>query len=1155
MNRSTISTFQHVAIILTLATLAGGRSAAQSSQVQARITDVIDVNDLVTLKGNTHQLARLEFDRGPAPSDLALNRMLLVLTRSPEQESALKTLLDRQQDKSSPNYHRWLTPRQFGQQFGPADGDIAQVTAWLESYGFHDVHVANGRVAIEFSGSASQVQSAFHTSIHKFVYDGVEHWANATDPQIPAALAPVVAGVFTLHNFYKAPQIQLADAPIPATIGANGHPQFTSGSGVHALAPADYYKIYNFNPLQPFTDASIALVGRSNINVEDVINLHFFTFDQASIPQVLVNGPDPGDLGGNEEGEAVLDTTWAGAVAPTAFVTLVVSQSTATTDGVDLSEVYIIDNNFADVMSESFGDCEANFTSAEAEGISSLAQQAATEGIAYVVSSGDSGSAGCDNPHSESVATHPPSVNALASTPYTVAVGGTIFNENNNPGKYWSPTNVPLTLESAISYIPEDAWNESCASGAAGCSTPNIVAGGGGVSAYFSKPSWQTGVAGIPADNFRDVPDVSLTAASHDPYLLCLRASCVPNAQGEIFFVGASGTSAAAPSFAGILALANQQTFVRLGQPNYVLYRLATAETLAQCNASSTTTPPATTCVFNDVTSGNNSVPGETGYGTPTAQFQTGVGFDLATGLGSVNVSNLVSQWNSVTFNSTTTTFSIAPATAVHGSPVNVNGNVAPGGANGEPTGVVWITQSGFPHGNFTGDNTAAIFPVTAQGTYGGTTNALPGGAYNVSAHYAGDGAFGGSDAPNSVFVNISAEPTTVTFTAMIKNSSGVLAPFTSAPFGTPVYFQAQVNGQSGVGDPTGNINFYNNQASEIWGASLGTGGAAIAVPDAQIPAGNYSVTAFYTGDNSFLSSTDSSPINFTITAIGTTTALASQLNSQGLLLNTTVTATSAGSAPTGLITISNGNTVLGTIGLSGGNPSGGTINSTASFNGTQLAPGQYNFTASYAGDADYGPSVSTSLPMTLTADFTIANQGIPSLTVTAGNTANYINDIVVVPLFGYAGTVNISCTTNAPMTTCTPIPTAIPVSDGNIDIGSIMVATTSNAGMVVRKPAARSPIDPRPDSIVIAVALLLLFLTGSASVRRRRYAILALALILMTAGIAALGCGGGSGGGAPPPPPPPPSAQGTPPNTYTITVTGMANGTSHSTNLTLVVQ
>src|SRR5207248_2026476 len=205
--------------------------------------------------------------------------------------------------------------------------------------------------------------------------------------------------------------------------------------GVHALGPADFYTIYNFNPLG-VGFASIAIVGRSNINLQDVIYFHYWMYDQAIAPQVIVNGPDPGNLGGGEEIEAVLDTTWAGVVAPSNFVSLVVSKSTATTDGVDLSELYIIDNNLADVMSESFSGCEGHVTSTQAAGIKSLAQQAAVQGITYVVASGDSGSAGCDDPNTQTVATHGLSVNVLASTPYTVAVGGTVFNENGHDSTY-----------------------------------------------------------------------------------------------------------------------------------------------------------------------------------------------------------------------------------------------------------------------------------------------------------------------------------------------------------------------------------------------------------------------------------------------------------------------------------------------------------------------------------------------------------------------------------------------------------------------------------------------------------------------------------------------------------------------------------------------
>jgi hypothetical protein len=916
-------------------------------QVRPRVVEAVDDARRTSLSGNVHPLARAELDRGEAPPDLRMDNMLLVLQRSPEQEQDLARLLDDQQDKTSPQYHHWLTPEQFAQQFGLADSDLAKVNDWLISKGFQNIRASKGRTVIEFSGTSNQVQQAFQTGIRKYVVNGEEHWANAADPQIPAALRPVVAGVFTLHNFHSRPTVHVSEEVFHAEAVHGAPPQFTSTTGRHALTPADYYTIYNFNPLQISTAAKIAIVGRSNINLQDVTYFHFWMNDQASSAQVIVNGPDPGDLGGGEETEAVLDTSWAGAVAPTAGVYLIVSKSTAATDGVDLSELYIIDNNQWDVMSESFGDCEANHTSAQATGISSLAQQAAAQGITYVVSAGDSGSAGCDDPHSETVATHAPSVNLLASNPYVVAVGGTMFSENGMDATYWSSTNTQGTLESALSYIPEKAWNESCLSTQSGCSKPGIWAGGGGPSVYFSKPAWQTGVAGIPADKARDLPDVSLTAASHDPYLLCVRGSCVPNAQGQISFAGVGGTSASAPAFAGIMALVGQKTLVRLGQPNYVLYRLAAAETLSQCNATGGSLP-ASSCIFHDVTSGNNAVPGEATYGTANPTFLSGSGYDLATGLGSVNVSNLVNQWTSVSFSPTTTNFTISPTTAIHGAALNVTVNVTPNGGTGIPTGVAWLLQNGYPKGNFTGDNTADVFPLDATGAFTGVTHLLPGGNYQVNSHYAGDGTYAPSDSTPTINVNIQAENTTTTFSVLTVDSGGNFIPFTSGPYGSVVYYKAHVTGHSGYGMPGAYVNFYDTNGSGAGGANLDQNGDALTSAMTQIPAGSHSITAAYYGDNSFSSSSNLTPINFTIGQLATTTALTSQQTAQSLLLNVAVTAMGTGAGPSGVIAFSSGGSVLGTSALAIGTPSNGMTQSTATFDASQFAAGQYSITASY---------------------------------------------------------------------------------------------------------------------------------------------------------------------------------------------------------------
>jgi hypothetical protein len=1135
-----------VLLLLFVLSVSSRHALAQTANIPARITQAIDEKNLVTLRGNVHPLARPEFDQGPAPLDLLMERMLLVLKRSPEQETALTKLLDDQQDKSSPHYRHWLTPEQFGETFGPADSDIQQVTSWLQSHGFKVSQVSKGKTVIEFSGSAAQVQEAFQTPIRKFVVDGVQRLANASDPQIPAALSPVVAGVFTMHNFYKQPQVHVMEEKITVNVTPGAQPQFTSSSGLHALTPFDYYKIYNFNPTQPYGPAAarIAIVARSNINLQDVGYFDFWLLgNQAGGAQVIVNGADPGDLGGGEEAEAVLDATWAGAVAHTGSL-LVVSKSTATTDGVDLSELYIVDNNLAAVMSESFGICETNITSAQATGIASLAAQAAAQGITYVVAAGDSGSAGCDNPHTETVATHPLSVNALAATPNTVAVGGTKFNENGHDSTYWSPTNDPNSLSSALSYIPEDVWNESCTS----CSRPGIWAGGGGASTLFSKPSWQTGVQGIPADNARHLPDVSLTAASHDPYLLCLRGSCIPNGN-QISFVGVSGTSASAPAFAGIISLVAEKAGVRLGQPNYVLYRLAATENLSQCNASNTSSLPPITCVFNDITVGNNSVPGEPGYGTPSASYQSGPGYDQATGLGSVNVNTLISQWSTVTFNPTTTSFSISPTTATHGDPLNVALAVKPNSGTAIPTGVAWLLQN--TSSTFlTGDNTVDAFHLDANGSFSGVTHLLPGGTYTVNAHYAGDGTFAGSDSTPPLQVTINPENTTIAFSVLTTDPSGNLIPFTSGPYGTPVYFQAHVSWLSGYGAPTGNVNFWDNGGAGISGAQVDKTGTALSLPNSQIASGTHSITAGYYGDNSFNTSSNLTPINFTIAHVATNTALASQQSAQSLLLTATVSASGIGSAPTGPITFSNGSTVLGTVYLGSGTTSGGTTQATASFDGTQLPAGQYSVTASYPGDTNYTASNSAAVSLNLVADFNVANRGITSQTVTAGQTAQYVNDIAITPFFGFSSAVTLSCTVPAQRTTCSVNPSSVTTASGP-NIASVSITTTANSLAPPSFPIGRFYSRPQLVPLVLLTLLMAVLLLHFARTRRQRLAVALPLAVLALFLLQVIGCGGG--GSNPPPPPPPPPA-GTPAGTYTVTVTGTSGSTTHTATLTLTV-
>ncbi len=892
--------------IFCVCSVGQSQEAAPATTVrQPLITRAIDETALTTLRGNTYPLARPVFDLGTAPASLPMERMLLVLKRSPEQEFALRKLLDDQHDKKSPNYHKWMTPEQYGAQFGPTDADMQTITSWLQSHGFQ-VGTTKGRTVLEFSGSASQVAEAFHTTIHKYMVNGEQHWANATDPSIPTALVPAVKGVLTLHNFVKKPASHFSNQPVAAKLVPGKKPQVTftsNGQTTHALSPQDFRTIYNMNNLNTPGVSTIAVVGRSNLYAGGADVSNFQNLFGGGSFSIVLNGPDPGDLGGGEEAEATLDSSWSMGLASSATVNLVVSATTDSTDGVDLSEAYIIEHNMAAIMTESFSACELFATDTQLAGQSAMAEQAAAQGITYIVSAGDDGAAGCDDP-SVAPATNPISVNYLASTPFTVAVGGTVFNENGQDSKYWSNT-TPVS-ESALSYIPENVWNESSAtnglwSGSGGASAGNIQLGVG-TTGGVPKPNWQYGVAGIPADGVRDLPDVSLTAASHDPYLLCLEGSCQPNSQGQFFIYFISGTSASAPSFAGIMAYVDEENLsmtgdARLGLANYVLYRLAATQAAypAQCNASNTTTPPSSSCIFNDVTVGNNVVPGESG-----TQYQAGVGYDLTTGLGSVNVGNLVSQWNSVTFNPTTTTLALAPTTNItHGSAVNVTLGVAPNSGTGVPTGDVALESN----------NALVELFTLSGGTFAGSTSALPGGTSNVvSAHYAGDSTFAPSDS-TPVIVTVTPEASTTTLSVLTANQNGQAIPFTNGPFGSFVYLRADVSGQSGQGIASGSVTF-----SDTFGAIPGGGTFALngdgntATPNGilNFDTGTHTITAAYGGDSSFNTSTSTAQ-TFTITP-GFYAAIPSSAS--------TVIITAPGGSGTSSISISNSTGFSGTIAL-----------------------------------------------------------------------------------------------------------------------------------------------------------------------------------------------------------------------------------------------
>ncbi|HEV8414110.1 MAG TPA: S53 family peptidase [Bryobacteraceae bacterium] len=576
---------------------------------QDRIAGPVDRLRTIQLRGNIHPNARPQFDAGPVDPTMRLDHVRVILKRSAAQQAELDQLLAQQQDRSSRNYHSWLTPDEFGDRFGVSPNDAASIVSWLQSGGLAVDPISRGRNWISFSGTADQLNAALGTEIRRYRINGESHFANSSEPSIPAAMEPLVNGILGLDDFH----------PKASQYASNSlRPQFTGASGSHYLTPDDFATIYNLGPLyNAGYDGSgqrIVVAGQSAVDLADIRMFHSKYGLPQNDPQIMLvpGSTDPGHTG--DEIEADLDIEWAGSIARKANIIYVYSTNVAT------AVSYAVDQNLGSVVSLSYGSCELANSQVSLISARALAQQANAQGITWLASSGDSGAAGCDPP-TKTQASLGLGVSFPASLPEVTSVGGTQFDEAD--GAYWAAVNSS-TLGSALSYIPEKGWNESDATG--------LAASGGGLSSTFPRPSWQV-APGVPDANFRSVPDVSLAAAGHDGYLIANG--------GKLFPV--RGTSASTPSLAGILALVNQyqelngvETRSGLGNINPNLYSMARS----------------TSGVFHDVTSGNNIVACVTASpdcSNGTLGYAAGPGYDLVTGLGSVDGFNLAvnlgNQW------------------------------------------------------------------------------------------------------------------------------------------------------------------------------------------------------------------------------------------------------------------------------------------------------------------------------------------------------------------------------------------------------------------------------------------------------------------------------------------------------------------------------
>src|SRR5579862_31069 len=663
-----------------------------------RIRQAVDTGRVRAIAGQVHRLAQARFDVGEVDAAQPMNYVVLMVKPSAAQQADLEQLLADQQNPSSPQFRKWLTPEEYGNRFGVSASDQSKIAAWLTGAGLSVEHLARSKNWIAFSGSTGRVSRALHTSFHRFQVNGETHFANVAEPSVPEALADVVAGFIGLNDFKLTSSARMA-------------PNFTSG-GSHFMVPEDFATIYDIAPLYQAgidgTGQNIAVVGDSDIVLSDLRSFRSRYGLSANDPKMILYNTDPGL--NSDQLEANLDLEWAGAIAPKASITYVYGTSAFG------ALVIAVEALPVQVISVSFGGCEVDYSLGYYRAV---AQQANAQGTTIVVASGDAGAAGCDRQQSEPFATRGKAVQFPAATPEVTGVGGTTFVEGT--GNYWASTNDAV-FGSALSYIPEAAWNESNSSG--------LYASGGGASVLFPKPAWQT-APGVPDDGVRHVPDIAFHAAIHDAYEVTYQGSSV----------GVFGTSGGAPSMAGIVALLNHyqvkngfQKQPGLGNINAQLYRLA----------------QSAPSVFHDVTSGNNDVPcaqGSPDCATGSIGYPAGSGYDMATGLGSLDVNALAAQWNSVT-SAVTVTLSANTSRASVNDSIQMTATVVPVSGGGSPTGTVSFVADSIALGSaaVTNGSATVTFPLYL---FGGT------GVVPVAAQYSGDAAFSPGGAATSIQVTL----------------------------------------------------------------------------------------------------------------------------------------------------------------------------------------------------------------------------------------------------------------------------------------------------------------------------------------------------------------------------------------------------------------
>jgi hypothetical protein len=863
-----------------------------------RIVGVIDSSRGVALQKSLHPKAQAKYDQGPVEPSFRLDSLMLLLAPSPTQQKALDELVAEQQDRSSPNYHKWLTPVQYAQQFGLSRNDLSKITSWLQSEGFTIQTIGAGHNRLVFSGTAGAVQSAFKAEIHRYNVDGEEHFSNSTPIMIPAALNGIVSGIIGVNDFRMRPasRFRMGSA-------SRARPDYYESGLVfpNFLAPGDVYTIYDIPSSLDGSGQKIGIIGETDVFIQDIndfrsafgltpITTSNCTFSTVTSPGVITacndphfkyilylpaGGTDPQKPDSVQQGdimEADLDLEWSGAAAPNAQIVFI-NAPYANGNGVDDSLGYALDPPAgtsipAYIVSMSYGLCEAQSTSLE-----TLLEQGISEGVTIVNSAGDTGAAACDgNPPGGANAALPYkgaedglAVNYPASSKYVVAAGGTGISLANdsypNPSSYWGTSNSS-TGGSATSYIPELAWNDNeifadyCQDPYPGdtfCTEGNpvttgwvkitnaqtaqediwISSGGGGASNCFTKsgttcvsgspqPSWQTGLS-VPSapTGVRWVPDVAFLASPNFPgYILCTpqnpdaatpayTSTCVNGISGSTGAIEAyssivGGTSASSPLFAAIVALINQKLATPstngLGDIHPTLYKLAatpsnnyfhhvtSADNMVYCQSGLPTGQPSGIVCPNS---------GVFGYEASNADATTG--YNLVTGLGSVDVSNLATAWAATIAPNFSLSSSTAPTSVAAGTTTTATITVTPvSGSNF--TGAVTLSCSGLPSGITCGSfSPSSVSLASGSGTATVTISVAPNVATGAATVTVTGAASGSPSATATVSFAVTA--TTETFclsSNLVSGCSPATAPTISVKQGATANLTLTVNSTNG---------------------------------------------------------------------------------------------------------------------------------------------------------------------------------------------------------------------------------------------------------------------------------------------------------------------------------------------------------------------